>query len=165
MNGIAKYVASTTLEDPEWQNTEVIEGDVPEAVAKLKEQPGKGLIVYGSGDLMNSLMAHDLIDEYRLWVHPVVLGTGSSFFEDGTERMDLELVDVDRDPVRGCHSHVPAAAVITSAAFIEQPKLAGSPRGIDPGAAVELAEDVSHVHVDRPRAHIELPGDLLVRAA
>ncbi len=93
MNGIAKYVASTTLEDPEWQNTELIEGDVPEAVAKLKEQPGKGLIVYGSGDLTNTLMRHDLIDEYRLWVHPVVLGRGSSFFEDGAERLDLELVD------------------------------------------------------------------------
>jgi dihydrofolate reductase len=93
MNGIAKYVASTTLEDPEWQNTELLEEDVPEAVAKLKEQPGKGLIVYGSGDLTNTLMRHDLIDEYRLWVHPVVLGRGSSFFEVGAKRMDLELVD------------------------------------------------------------------------
>jgi dihydrofolate reductase len=93
MNGIAKYVASTTFKDPEWQNTQLIEGDVPEAVAKLKEQPGKGLIVYGSGDLTNTLMEHDLIDEYRLWVHPVVLGRGSSFFADGLERMDLELVD------------------------------------------------------------------------
>src|SRR5204863_7584204 len=93
MNGIAKDVASTTLEDPEWQNTELIEGDVPEAVGKLKEQPGEGLIVYGSGELTNTLMEHDLIDEYRLWVHPVVLGRGSRFFEDGVERMDLELVD------------------------------------------------------------------------
>jgi dihydrofolate reductase len=93
MNGIAKYVASTTLEDLEWQNTQLIEGDVPEAVAKLKEQPGKGLIVYGSGDLTNTLMAHDLIDEYRLWVHPVVLGRGRRFFEDGADRLDLELVD------------------------------------------------------------------------
>jgi dihydrofolate reductase len=93
MNGIAKHVASTTLEDPEWQNTQLIRGDVPEAVGKLKEQPGKGLIVYGSGDLTNTLMAHGLIDEYRLWVHPVVLGRGGSFFEDGAERMDLELVD------------------------------------------------------------------------
>jgi dihydrofolate reductase len=62
-------------------------------VAKLKEQPGKGLIVYGSGDLTNTLMEHDLIDEYRLWVHPVVLGRGSRFFEDGAEGMDLELVE------------------------------------------------------------------------
>jgi dihydrofolate reductase len=62
-------------------------------VAKLKEQPGKGLIVYASGDLTNTLIAHDLVDEYRLWVHPVVLGRGSSFFDDGAGRMDLELVD------------------------------------------------------------------------
>ena len=98
MNGIPKYVASTTLEDPEWENTQLIEGDVTEAVGKLKGQPGKGLIVYGSGDLTNTLMAHDLIDEYRLWVHSVVLGRGSSFFEDGVERMDLELVDSTATP-------------------------------------------------------------------
>src|ERR687891_788730 len=93
INSIAKYVASTTLKDLEWENSHLLEGDVPEAVGKLKEQPGKGLIVYGSGDLTNTLMGHDLIDEYRLWVHPVVLGRGSSFFEDGAKRMDLELVD------------------------------------------------------------------------
>ena len=78
MNGIAKYVASTTLKDPEWQNTQLIEGDVSEAVAKLKEQPGKGLIVYGSGDLTNTLMEHDLIDEYRLWFHPSCSGEGAA---------------------------------------------------------------------------------------
>jgi dihydrofolate reductase len=93
MNGIAKYVASNTLEDLDWENSQLIEGEVPEAVATLKEQPGKGLIVYGSGGLTNTLMEHDLIDEYRLWVHPVVLGRGNSLFEDGAERMDLELVD------------------------------------------------------------------------
>ena len=93
MNGIAKYVASRTLEHPEWQNTKLIEGDVAKAVADLKEQPGKGLVVYASGDLTNTLMGHDLVEEYRLWVHPVVLGRGSRFFEDGAERMDLELID------------------------------------------------------------------------
>jgi dihydrofolate reductase len=92
MNGIAKHIASTTLGDLDWENSHLIEGDVPQAVAKLKEQPGKGLIVYGSGDLTNALMEHDLIDEYRLWIHPVVLGRGSKFFEDGVERVDLELV-------------------------------------------------------------------------
>src|SRR4051794_24807422 len=93
MNGIPKYVASTTLEDPEWQNAQVIEGDVVEAVRELKAQSGKGLIVYASGELTKALIEHDLIDEYRLWVHPVVLGRGSRFFADGAERMDLELVD------------------------------------------------------------------------
>jgi dihydrofolate reductase len=93
MNGTPKYVASTTLEDPEWQNTQLIEGDVPGAVAELKKQPGKGLIVYASGEITKLLIRHGLVDEYRLWVHPVAFGKGSTFFEDGAERLDLELVD------------------------------------------------------------------------
>jgi dihydrofolate reductase len=93
MNSIAKYVASTTLKDPEWENSHLIEGDVPEAVAALKQQPGEDLIVYGSHDLTHNLLEHDLIDEYQLWVYPVVLGKGRSFFEDGVQRMNLDLVD------------------------------------------------------------------------
>jgi dihydrofolate reductase len=93
MNSIAKYVASTTLKDLDWENSHLIEGDVPEAVAKLKEEPGQDLIVYGSHDLMHSLLEHDLIDEYQLWIYPVVLGKGRSFFKDGVERMNLDLVD------------------------------------------------------------------------
>jgi dihydrofolate reductase len=93
MNGIAKHVASTTLEELEWENSHLLEGDVPEAVAELKRQPGQDLVVYGSHDLIQSLSEHDLIDEYQLWVYPVVLGRGRSFFEDGGERMALDLVD------------------------------------------------------------------------
>ena len=104
-NGMAKYVASTTLEDLEWENSHLIEGDVPEAVAKLKQQPGQDLIVYGSHDLTQSLLEHDLIDEYQLWVYPVVLGKGRSFFEEGVERMDLELVDTTVIP--------PGVAILT----------------------------------------------------
>ena len=92
-NSMAKYVASTTLKDLEWENSHLIEGDVPGAVAKLKQRPGQGLIIYGSDDLMHSLLEHDLIDEYQLLVYPVVLGKGRSLFKDGVERMDLELVD------------------------------------------------------------------------
>ncbi len=105
MNGIAKHVASTTLEDPDWQNTQLIEGDVPEAVAKLKQQPGHDLILYGSHDLKQSLLEHDLIDEYQLWVYPVVLGKGRSFFEDGAEQTALELVDTTVIP--------PGVAILT----------------------------------------------------
>jgi dihydrofolate reductase len=93
MNSIPKYVASTTLKDPQWENSHLIEGDVPKAVAELKQQPGQDLVVYGSHDLTQSLLEHDLVDEYQLWVYPVVLGRGRSFFEDGVGRMDLELVD------------------------------------------------------------------------
>jgi dihydrofolate reductase len=93
MNSIAKYVASSTLKDPEWENSHLIEGDVPAAVAKLKQEPGQDLVVYGSLALAHSLLEQDLIDEYQLWVHPVVLGKGRTFFKDGLERMDLDLVD------------------------------------------------------------------------
>ena len=93
INGMAKYVASSTLSDLEWENSHLIEGDVPEAVAELKQQPGRDLVMYGCHDLMHSLLEHDLIDEYRLWVYPVVLGKGRSLFTDGVQRMDLDLVD------------------------------------------------------------------------
>ena len=93
MNGIPKYVASTTLKDLEWENSHLIEGDVAEGVARLKQQPGQDLVMYGCHDLMHSLLEHDLIDEYRLLVHPVVLGKGRSLFKDGAERVNLSLVD------------------------------------------------------------------------
>src|SRR4051812_28734098 len=85
IQSMAKYVALTTLEDLEWESSHLIEGDVPEGVAKLKQQPGQDLIMYGCHDLMHSLLEHGLIDEYRLLVHPVVLGEGRSFFKDGVE--------------------------------------------------------------------------------
>ena len=93
MNSMAKHVASTTLRDPQWENSHLIEGDVAAGVAKLKEQPGQDLVLYGCHDLMHSLLEHDLIDEYRLLVHPVVLGKGRSLFKDGTQRMNLDLID------------------------------------------------------------------------
>jgi dihydrofolate reductase len=92
MNSIAKYVASTTLKDLEWENSHLLEGDVPEAVATLKQEPGQDLVVYGSHDLAHNLLEHDLVDEYQLWVHPAVLGRGRRFFEDGVE-LALDLVD------------------------------------------------------------------------
>lgn len=84
MNQIPKLVASTTLRGPlEW-NATVIEGDVATAVGKLKEQPGGGIEVYGSATLVQTLMRHHLIDEYRVAVHPVVLGHGTRLFpQDG----------------------------------------------------------------------------------
>jgi dihydrofolate reductase len=93
MNSMAKYVASTTLRDLEWENSHLIEGDVAESVAKLKQQPGQDLVMYGCHDLMHRLLEHDLIDEYRILVHPVLLGKGRSFLKDGAERVNLDLVD------------------------------------------------------------------------
>jgi dihydrofolate reductase len=105
MNTIAKHIASTTLKDLEWENSDLIEGDLPEAVAKLKQQPGQDLVVYGSHNLTQVLLEHDLIDEYQLWVYPVVLGKGRSFFEDGVARIDLDLVDTTVIP--------PGVAILT----------------------------------------------------
>lgn len=93
LNSMAKYVASTTLRDLEWENSHLIEGDVAEGVAKFKQQPGQDLVMYGCHDLMHKLLEHDLIDEYRILVHPVLLGKGRTFLKDGAKQVSLELVD------------------------------------------------------------------------
>jgi dihydrofolate reductase len=105
INSMAKYVASTTLRDLEWENSHLIEGDVAEGVAKLKQQPGQDLVVYGGGALTHSLLEHDLIDEYRILVHPVLLGKGGSIFKDGAQRVNLDLVDTTVIP--------PGVAILT----------------------------------------------------
>jgi dihydrofolate reductase len=90
---MAKYVASTTLKDLKWENSHLIEGDVAEGIAALKQQPGQDLVMYGCHDFMHSLVEHDLIDEYRILVHPVLLAKGRSFLKEGTKRVNLNLVD------------------------------------------------------------------------
>ena len=90
-----KYVASTTLKEPlPWVNSTLLKGDAAEAVAKLKEQPGKDLVVLGSGVLLQSLMRRNLVDEYLLMIHPLVLGSGRRLFADDGALADLRLVDV-----------------------------------------------------------------------
>lgn len=93
LNSMAKYVASTTLNDLTWENSHLIEGDVAAGIANLKQQPGEDLVLYGCRDLMHSLLEHDLIDEYRILLHPVLLGKGRSFLEDGAGPANLDLVD------------------------------------------------------------------------
>jgi dihydrofolate reductase len=88
-----KYVASKTLQEPlPWQNSTLLQGDAAGTVARLKEQPGKDLVVLGSGDLMQTLMRHGLVDEYVLLVHPLVLGPGLRLFNNDAHRSALRLV-------------------------------------------------------------------------
>lgn len=91
MNSMPKYVASRTVQKMEWNATR-IEGDVAEEVAKLKLDPGRNFLIYGSGSLVRLLMQHDLIDQYRLMIHPVVLGAGKPLFSDGSGRKALRLL-------------------------------------------------------------------------
>jgi len=93
LNNRQKYVASTTLEEPlSWSNSTLLQGDAMEAVAKLKEQPDD-LVVLGSGELVQSLMRSNLVDEYVLLIHPLVLGSGRRLFTDGGSPAALRLVD------------------------------------------------------------------------
>jgi dihydrofolate reductase len=93
LNSVTKYVASKTLDRLEWQNSSLLEGDVAEQVARLKEQDGPEIQVHGSANLIQTLLQHDLVDELRLWTFPVVLGTGKRLFADGTIPAGLKLVD------------------------------------------------------------------------
>jgi dihydrofolate reductase len=92
MNGLPKYVVSTTLETVEWNNSHLIKKNVAEEVSKLKQQPGQDILAAGSATLVTTLMEHDLIDEYHLLVYPVVLGKGKRLFKDGS-KATLKLVE------------------------------------------------------------------------
>ena len=93
-NSMPKYVVSSTLTEPEWTNSTVIQaGDLVEAVSKLKQEADGDVVVHGSVQLAQALIAHDLVDELRLMVFPVVLGTGRRLFGDPGEKKTLRLVD------------------------------------------------------------------------
>lgn len=91
MNSLPKYVVSTTLEETSWNNSQLIKEDVAQKITELKQEAGKDLLVNGSGELVKTLLQHDLVDEYKLMIFPVVLGTGKRLFKDGISA-SLELV-------------------------------------------------------------------------
>ena len=93
MNNMPKYVVSTTLKTAEWQNSTIISKNVVEEIQKLKEQPGRNIWVAGSGKLVHTLMQHNLVDELRFMVHPVIFGSGERLFTEGTGKHKLTLVE------------------------------------------------------------------------
>jgi len=93
MNSLPKFVASTTLKEVEWNNSRLIKGNIAEEVSNLKQQPGQDILIAGSGDLVQTLMQHNLIDEYRLLVYPVALGSGKRLFREGSDTIALRLVE------------------------------------------------------------------------
>jgi dihydrofolate reductase len=95
LNALPKYVASTTLrqEQVAWAGTTILNGDLATEVARLREQPGRPILLTGSARLAQTLQRHDLVDEYRLWLHPVTLGGGKRLFPDGTAPATFRLVD------------------------------------------------------------------------
>ncbi|MCT7351416.1 dihydrofolate reductase family protein [Streptomyces sp. 15-116A] len=98
LNTRPKYVASTTLTDPRWPGTTVLSGDLPDAVAALKAEPGGELQVWGSGTLIRTLLAHRLIDELVLLTYPVVIGQGTRLFPAAGPDLGLELTDLRSTP-------------------------------------------------------------------
>jgi dihydrofolate reductase len=93
MNSMPKYVVSSTLDEATWTNSTVLRGDVDEEVTRLKEAPGGPILVAGSRRLAHALMDHGLVDEFRLMVFPIVLGSGKRLFDGGRDRTVLRLVD------------------------------------------------------------------------
>jgi dihydrofolate reductase len=95
LNSARKYVASRTLDSVEWNNSTLLEGDIAEAVANLKQEDGPEVQVHGSANLIQTLLEHDLVDELKIMIFPVVLGTGKRLFADGAVPAGLELAESD----------------------------------------------------------------------
>ena len=92
-NTMPKYVVSSTLKEPTWKNTRVLRGNVADEVSKLKQEQDGDIVVHGSARLVQTLLEHDLVDEFRLMVYPVVLGSGKRLFGETTDKKPLRLVD------------------------------------------------------------------------
>lgn len=115
MNGVAKYVVSTTLRDLSWQNSTLLTGDLADEVNHLKSRPGKDIMVVGSGNLARSLIQRGLVDEYFLMVHPILVGGGKRLFDGADGLTKLQLIDSKTTPTgvliltyQPDDSHVPA---------------------------------------------------------
>jgi dihydrofolate reductase len=94
LNSLPKYVVSSTLQDPEWNNSTVLKGEVVNEVAKLKQKLNGEIVVAGSFRLLRTLLEHDLVDELRLKIYPVVLGAGERLFGETSDKKPMRLVDI-----------------------------------------------------------------------
>ena len=93
LNSMPKYVVSSTLEDPAWNNSTILKGDVVNEVSKLKQRVSGDIVVYASGQLVHTLIDHDLVDELRLMIYPFVLGAGERLFGETSDKKPMRLVD------------------------------------------------------------------------
>jgi dihydrofolate reductase len=122
LNRATKYVASRTLRSLDWSNSILIEGDVGEEIATLKQQEGPELQVHGSANLIQTLLRHKLIDEYRLWIFPVVVGPGKRLFSDGTIPAGLKLVDTKVSTTGVViATYEPAGEIVTGSFALDEP--------------------------------------------
>jgi dihydrofolate reductase len=121
LNAATKHVASTRLTELEWANSRLIEGDVPEAVGALKEEDGPELQVHGSANLIQTLLAHGLIDEFRLWIFPLVLGRGKRLFDAGTVPAGLEVVSSQTSSTGVIIGTYRSGAEIKGGSFVAEP--------------------------------------------
>jgi dihydrofolate reductase len=94
LNSLPKYVVSSTLEDPDWNNTTVLKGDAVDEVSKLTQELNGEMVVYASLQLLRTLLEHDLVDELRLMIYPVVLGAGERLFRETSDKKPMRLVDI-----------------------------------------------------------------------
>ena len=92
-NGMPKYVISSTLENPEWNNTTVLRGDIVQEISGLRQAPGGDIVVHGSAQLVQKMLEHDLVDELRLMIFPVILGSGKQLFGSTSEKKRLRVTD------------------------------------------------------------------------
>lgn len=101
MNSVSKVVFSRTLDRTDWANTRLVKEDAAQEVARLKRQPGKNILVFGSAELVATLLQHGLVDEYRIGLAPVILGAGTPLFKASPERIRMRLVET-RPLTTGC---------------------------------------------------------------
>ncbi len=125
LNNAKKYVASRTLNQVDWNNSTLLKGDVVQEIRKLKEQSGPELQVHGSSNFIQTLLKHNLIDEYHIWVFPVVIGSGKRLFGQGTLPSGLSLIDIESSSTGVIMAtYKPAGELSTGSFELENPSKA-----------------------------------------